>query len=258
MGIWLELTGQGCRAFETYGNGDYERLFDEIKYNAGQMNLTRLDVAYDDDEEEFLDIVQLCEDTRKGEFVSKFNDWQVIEGSKGSSVTHGSMKSDLFIRIYDKAMERGLTDGRHWIRVELQLRRERASAFMAVSGDIGERFSGVLGNYLRYVDLDEFDSNKWRWPMKGYWAELLAGAARIQLYQKPGTEYNMMNLENFVFRQAGNAISAYLQIAGEEQFKERLKERGTIQNPKYTKLIEQNVSHKKKAAAQIGTAAELN
>ena len=244
MGIWLELTGQGCRAFETYGNGDYERLFREVQYNEDQMNITRLDVAYDDAEDEILDMVQLCEDTRALQFVSRFNDWQVIEGSKGASVTHGSMKSDLFIRIYDKAMERGHTDGRHWIRLELQLRRERAVMFINTPGGIGMKFAGVLGNYLRYIDDDGLDSNRWRAPMKDYWFNLIAGASRIRLYEKPGTEYNIFNLESFVYRQAGNAISALLQIVGEEEFYRRLKERGTVQNPKYNALIAQHCNPK--------------
>ena len=59
------------------------------------------------------------------------------------------------------------------------------------------------------------------------------------MYQKPGVEYNMINLENFVYQQAGNAISALLEIVGEERFKKELQRRGTQQNPKYKALIEQ-------------------
>lgn len=255
MGVWLELTGQGCRAFESYGTGDYEALFDEVLENPGEVNITRLDVAFDD-MAGVLDIDEICEDTRAGEFVSKFSDWQVIEGSKGSSLTHGSMKSDLFIRIYDKAAERGFTDGRHWVRAELQLRRDRALSFLLSPGAIGDRFSGVLGNYLRYVDPDD-DLNRWRWPMKGYWLELLGTAARIRLYQKPGTEYNLYNLEQYVYRQAGNAISALLEIQGEELFKKKLQERGTYVNPKYRALVDQyRVIQKEEAASPMGAPAK--
>lgn len=249
MGIWLELTGQGCRAFETYGNGNYELLFAEIAQNPGQLNLTRLDVAYDDEEEALLDINTICEDTRHLEFVSKFTDWQIIEGNKGASVTHGSMKSDLFIRIYDKAMERGFTDGRHWVRVELQLRRERAVSFVQEPGEIGIKFAGVLSNYLRYVDADGFDSNRWRWSIKFYWAELLAGAARIRLYEKPGTEYNMASLDNFVFKQAGNAVAAAVEIYTLPGFQAKLKERGIMKNPKYDRLIKEYGRNTENAAA---------
>lgn len=236
MGTWMELTGQGCRAFETYGSGNYEFLFDEVRANPGEMNLTRLDVAFDDDEG-ILDIDLLAEDTKRLDFVSRFSDYQVIWGSKGITINHGSMKSEIFLRIYDKAKERGFDDGRHWIRVELQLRRQRALAFVDSLGTVGDRFAGVLGNYLRYVDPDDTDGNRWRWPMKPYWADLLWFAQRIRLYEKPGAEYNMANLENFVFKQAGNAVDAYIQIMGEQNFLKALKRRGTMQNPKYAALI---------------------
>ena len=42
MGIWLELSGQGCRVFETLGNGDYENLFEEVHANPGDMKITRI------------------------------------------------------------------------------------------------------------------------------------------------------------------------------------------------------------------------
>lgn len=148
--------------------------------------------------------------------------------------------SEILVRIYDKAMERGYTDGRHWIRVELQLRRERAAAFLQRTEPIGERFAGVLANYLRFIDEPNgFDSNRWRWPMKPYWEKLLDGASRIRLYEKPGSDYNMINLENFVFKQAGNAIYTYLETHTMEQFLEGLRSRGTQLSPKYKSLLAQ-------------------
>lgn len=236
--IWVEMTGQGCRAFETYGTGDYEELFQLILDNHGDMNLTRLDVAFDD-HSGLLDITTICEDTRNQIFVSRFNEWQVIEGSKGSSVTHGSHKSELFIRIYDKAAERGLVDGSHWIRVEIQLRRERALRFILSEGDIGSRFSGALINYLRYLE-PSGDSNKWRWPLAGYWSALLCDANKISLYEKPGTEYNMERLRSYVFNQAGNAIDAAIEIMGIERFCIELKARDIRPNVKYQQIVEES------------------
>ena len=74
--------------------------------------------------------------------------------------------SSVLIRIYDKAAERGLPEGQHWVRVELQLRDERAEAFCFDPAPIGLLFRGVLVNYVRYVDDPGTDSNCWRWPMK--------------------------------------------------------------------------------------------
>ena len=96
---------------------------------------------------------------------------------------------------------------------------------------IGERFAGVLENYLRFIDEpDGFDTN---------WARLLDGASRIRLYEKPGSDYNMINLENFVFKQAGNAIYTYLETHTMEQFMEGLRRRGTQLSPKYKSLLAQ-------------------
>lgn len=242
MGIWLEMMGQGCRAFETYGNGDYEALFQLVLWENKDMKITRLDVAFDD-HSGLLDMEKLIDDTRSRKYVSRWRkakityDIDSLYGYDGASINHGSMSSEIFLRIYDKAAERGLTDGSHWIRVELQLRRDRAKTFIEQGGAIGENFAGVIANYVRYIEPCD-DSNRWRWPFKRYWADLLDGAAAIRLYVKPGVDYNLGNLENFVVKQAGNAVSAYIDIFGEKKFLEDIRHRGTAPNPKYDELKE--------------------
>lgn len=162
MGIWLEMSGQGCRAFETFGSGDYETLFSEVFENPGDMNITRLDVAFDE-HSGLLDIAEICEDTRKQEYVSRFQGWEVVDSDKGSSVTFGSRSSEILIRIYDKAAERGFDDGRHWIRVELQLRRERARAFLAglrILGNVSLVSSEtIFGSFKSLMDLIQIVSD---------------------------------------------------------------------------------------------------
>lgn len=252
MGVWLEMSGQGCRAFESFGTGDYEALFQEVLDNPEEMNLTRLDVAFDD-QEGLLDIGNVADDTIEREFISKWTsgkversmDFDQQKDTDALTINFGSMSSEIFLRIYDKAKERGFTDGRHWVRVELQLRRDRALAMVQRTEPIGQAFAGVLGNYLRFIEPDGCDSNRRRWPTKEYWQQLLDGAARIQLYEKPGTEYNMMNLENFVFKQAGGAIFTYLETHTIEQFLEMLKSRGVALNPKYKALIEETKRRRK-------------
>ena len=69
------------------------------------------------------------------------------------TVYFGSAKSEVRFRIYDKAQERGGL-GYHWVRFEMQLRRERAFNFLVSELVLGERFCGVsdLGYRLKEFD----------------------------------------------------------------------------------------------------------
>lgn len=242
MGICLDMSGQGCRTFESDGSGDFDGLFGLIQAQPERYHMTRLDVAFDD-HTGILPIKQLFEDTDRQEYISKFRqsriEKQFVDGRAGITVYHGSKKSDVLFRIYDKAAERGLPEEQHWVRVEMQLRNDRGLAFVGSPEPVGITFRGVLVNYLRYVDPDPFDSNNRRWPTKTYWQDLIDGVGAIRLYVKPGTEYNIMQLDHFVFDQAGNAISAALAIHGAAKFFDRLHQRSTSGNPKYDRLIDQ-------------------
>lgn len=238
MGVWCEMSGQGCRAFETLSTlgRKWEDLFRSITDQ--KMNITRLDVAYDD-HSGILDIDEIIQDTRKKEYVSKSDYWEILESSKGQTLQFGSPQSDTLIRIYDKAKERNCPLGEHWIRCELQLRRERAIAFTRLGLPIGKSFCGVVVNYLRFVDPDPLDSNRWRWPIKDYWGEFLCYADSVSIYEAPGLEYNFDRCERYVIRQAGNAIDAYIKIRGVNGFLEELKHRPTMRNPKYDLLVKE-------------------
>ena len=235
--IWLEMSGQGCRTFETFGNGDYESLFALVQENPDEMHITRLDVAFDD-HTGILDIERIFDDVRNQNFVSRFKKYEARIGSDGLSVYHGSKESLIFIRIYDKAAERGFKDCRHWIRVEIKFGDERALQFINYDAPIGTKLAGVLKNYLRYVVPSETDTNKRRWEDADYYTALVGAVEPISLYVKPGVEYNYFNLENYVIRQAGNAIDAFIEIRGVSGFLSDLKDRFTVPNPKYMEVVD--------------------
>ena len=240
MGVCLDMSGQGCRTFETYSCLGFSHLFCFLK--SSDCHISRLDVAFDD-HSGILSISELFDDTDEQRFVSKFRKSMIqkefVDGRPGITVYHGSKKSSVLIRIYDKAAERGLPEDQHWVRVEIQLRDDRASAFAFSSEPIGELFKGVLVNYVRYVDDPGTDCNRWRWPMKLYWADLIDGVSRIRLYTSPGVEYNISQLDNFVFEQAANAVSAAMQIYGVPFVVNRLLDRDLSASPKYQSLINQ-------------------
>jgi len=241
MGSCLNMSGQGCRTFETFGTGDFDGLFRLFAGNPDTYNMTRLDVAFDD-HTGILPMDELFQDALDREYVCKahkvFPQCEIDDTREptGKTLYFGTKKSDIMFRIYDKAYERGIDDGTHWVRVEMQLRRDRALAFVCQPEPIGQRFRGVLVNYVRFVD-DNGDSNRWRWPMKDYWAALIDGVARIRLYVKPGMEYNIGQLDRFVFDQAANAVAAAMKIYGVSYVVGKIVEHDLSQHPKYKDLV---------------------
>ena len=237
MGVWVEMSGQGCRTFESLSKVGWDRLFQFIHEN--DLHMTRLDVAFDD-HTGILPLDQIAEDTKAGNFVSRMNYWETVQSSKGTTVQIGSPQSKVLVRIYDKAAERGCEEGTHWVRCEMQLRDDRASEFTKIDLSIGEAFAGVLLNYLRFVVPDEEDSNKSRWQMTDYWEALVGDAEKIRIFTAPGMEYNEERCKRYVVNQAGNAIDACIQMYGIYEFQSMIEERDTLKNPKYDLLVQQH------------------
>ena len=236
MGVWLEMSGQGCRAFESHGHASYEYLFKEVVRNPGLMKITRLDVAFDD-RTGILNMDLLTLATLKGHYLAKANSWECIQSDKGQTIVIGSPQSAVLIRIYDKARERNCEPGTHWIRVEMQMRDSRCLKFVVLGLPLGDAFSGVMRNYLTFVKPHPTDTNKSRWPMAPYWKRLIGECEKLSVYSKPGVDYNLKRCKDFVFNQGGNAIDALLQVYSMDEFLYMLEHRPTRWNPKYDKII---------------------
>lgn len=235
MGVCVDITGTGCRAFETYSTAVWEDLFFTLRSFPEDYNITRLDMAFDD-HTGILDIDVLRDDTDDHHYVSKSRTWMVQYGSAGTTIYHGSPKSNMYIRIYDKAAEQGLED-EHWIRVEMQMRDEIARGFAdgLVTTSVGVMFRGVLHNYLRYV-VPQNDTNMSRWPLTFYWDDLLEGVQKIRCWSCPGVNYDEWHLSDYIINQTGNALDCYLHIFGVEDLIRELGNRSIRRSPKYERL----------------------
>lgn len=239
--IWLEMSGQGCRVFETFSEcNDFDSLLFWVISTPG-VKLTRLDVAYDDIEDEVLDIRTMAKDTLDGFYVSKSRYYEVIQSSKGTSLVFGSPQSEYRVRIYDKAAERGFPPEVHWVRVEQQMRRERAVEFVRQMSalNLGQVFTGVLVNYLWFAERTK-DTNKSRWKMADYWSRFIGEVDKISLFVKPGVDYNLEKCKDYVYNQAGNAVNALIQILGYQTFVDELGQRKIKQSKKYQDLIDEH------------------
>jgi len=237
--VLLEMTGQGCRDFTTYGSGKFKELFDLVINNHEDYNITRLDIACDD-KDGILPIEVMADDLLNKNFVGRIRTYNVIRGSKGCTLEIGSRTSDIFIRIYDKAMERGFNNT-HWVRAEIQLRDEHAFGFISkineTESNLGKLFCGVFNNYFRFVTPSS-DTNKRRWKTTEYWSNFIKEVDCIKLLSNVGIEYNFGKLENYVINIGGNSIETYITCVGLENLLKNLKNRKSKITYKHKKAIQ--------------------
>lgn len=242
MGICVNLSGTGCRSFETYGHGDWNKLFAAF-FSGAKYNITRLDLAYDD-HTGILDIHKIEDDTRDRAYVTRAKYAEVVWSDnentdiQGMTVQIGSDKSRTKIRIYDKAAERGYK-GRHWIRCEIQLRKENAAVACAKLFElrhIGKVAAGILRNYVTYR-VPTADSNKSRWPIAGYWDRLILDMERIKLWITPGDPYNFSKTERWLVDQCGQAILTAMKMHRLAFLIRQIEKQNPELAPKYERVI---------------------
>lgn len=238
MGICVEMSGQGCRQFETSSiNFNLSFLASFLSVNPEDYHITRLDVAFDDVDKNgdgLLDMSVIDMFSRNDCYISRFRsksgEWSGKHVSDDNpaplalSNYFGSSQSTVRFRIYDKALERGGL-GYHWTRFELQLRGEAALNFLADNHSVGEKFYGLINNNLRFIVPDSTDSNRRRWASPEWWERFLQSTLRISCYTKKEVDYNMSRLEHYVFDQSGKSTYTYIKCMGLSEFWRELRER---------------------------------
>ncbi len=258
--VWLEMSGKGCRAFESYGHGNWKALFDEV-LSDGDYHITRLDVAYDD-HIGVLDLKVLADNVDAGNYVSKFIKNKVEREYIGSganrqqaiTIYHGSKKSEFYFRIYDKAMERNREDEGHWVRFEIQMRDKYAKRFLdfMILQDVGEVFAKTINEYIRYVENPGSDSNIRRWPVAAFWYNFISTSEKVKLYVAPGVEYNFDALEHYVVDMCGTACRTYVKLVGIEAFMEKCDAKFKLtRNPKYQELLNKYLMQQERGGALL-------
>lgn len=249
-GVWVEMSGQGCRNFETYSDITFEDLFNIVVAFQDDYHVTRLDVAYDDFSH-VIPLKKLSKQVLDSHFVSKFHEKSCLvtqaSGCNGITVDLGSCKSDIRFRVYDKAYERQYFDeianGFTWVRWEMQLRDTSALNFLVKlqNDTVGGIFKGVLLNYFRPVDVNKSDSNKRRWNTSRWFSRFVDSVSKISLFTSCKSEYNLARCENYAYHQAGNAIDTLIKIKGVETFLRELSEQKPETTLKYKELYNQHL-----------------
>lgn len=246
-GVWVEMSGQGCRTFETFSNKSFDSLFCDIIHSTDSknFNVTRIDVAYDDFKK-IIPLKKLSKQILSGLYVSKYHNKSChadISTFYLSCCCYlGSASSDVRFRIYDKAAERGYDaeklTGFSWVRWEGQFRHNNALEFIknCENDYVGNVFKGVLLNYFRACDNSKTDSNKRRWKTSHWYEKFIGEIQKVSLFTKCDVDYNLYKVENYVYTQAGNALDLLFKIKGTETVLRELSERKPETSAKYKEL----------------------
>lgn len=220
----VDISGIGCRFIETINNNkfDWNKLLTIIRKrinkqvpgleNVMMMSISRLDIALDE-KEEITKMSTMMRYTKDHKYISKARRKIWTDGDE-QQIVFGAPSSDTRLRIYNKAVERGVQG--HWIRFEMQMRNESAESFLynlKVHNEIGFTYSGVLFNYLRFVK--QIPKNEhYDVPVCDWWRKLCNDAEKIKNYTTGGLDYNYSGFMSMAKKQIGGLAKTVVELHG--------------------------------------------
>lgn len=233
MGIHIILSGQGCREYEAEANlveriqyieNESTNLIDLIKrVNQVKGKCTRIDIAVDDKKGDVIKFEEILKDIEAGNVISKWKNStemtkRTLETGEviGKTLYIGSTASNFRLRIYDKALEQKqnenpLTIDRKWVRLELEIKKDKALKLqeILINGKaIGTIVSQLLNNYIRFV-VPSKDKNKSRWTTRKYWTNIINETGKLKLSEKPEPK-TIEELEQWIEKQVAPSLATVL------------------------------------------------
>lgn len=242
-GIWVEMSGNGCRQFEEYSSINFNILFNHIinSPDSKYYHVSRIDIACDIFDKSVLNIHKLRKETENLNFISTFKDPIIEYGVRSGSCTiyYGSRASDIYMRCYDKKIERDREDIDYWVRWEIVLKNNNAKEFLIqylTWKNIGSLFQQLINHYLRYVVPDPQQKNISRLVTSKWWLKFVDTVGEIKLYSPKPTAYNIYRCEDYVYKQAGNAVATLIDVRGLDRFIKDLVKNKAPTNSKYQQI----------------------
>lgn len=202
------------------------------------VKVTRVDFAFDD-KSGLLDLAQIGEAVETKSYVSRSRKWTFIKNEEGGQTwSFGQRSSGSYIRTYDKAAEQHV-DG-HWVRVELELKGDRAEAAVGfllrcAVESWPERVASWVHGLLDFKQPGT-DENKSRWETAKWWDDFLESAAksRLTISKRPRT---IEELRAWVDEQVGPSLSVLSLALGQDEIL-RIIDRGSERlKPKHLAML---------------------
>lgn len=198
----LEISGKGCRCLEEFGLDDWEYFY--ILFADIGAHFNRIDLAMDI--KDTLEYKKVIQSVVKKKYITKMYHLIYIEGSEQSIYT-GSPKSNKRLRIYNKALERGV-DG-NWVRFELQLRAEACitlTEYFKQGHSFTYIYSGMINNFIRFVTKTYNNNHADRFITAKWWSNILSTLEKLPDITIGKLEYNLERLETYLQVQAASSL----------------------------------------------------
>lgn len=207
---------------------------------------TRVDLATDDFEG-VLDMDVMQSKILKKEFVCRARSGSEIRalfGGAGHTLYFGSRESDTFLRMYDKAAEQAnlgvdVSCCRSWIRVEMELKNDRADVAAHYIDQHREDWSTeAAGWLLSFLDFKDpgTDSNVSRWITSPWWNLFVVHAqkSRIASVQE---ERTVEDIRDWVGRQVIPSLFVLEATLGHKKFFQMVAEGSARLKEHHKKMI---------------------
>jgi phage replication initiation protein len=222
MGVHVRMPGKACRAIEAAGRVTEWEPFLGMLLERGR-SITRLDVAFDD-RTGSVSVDRCYREMKAGHLVRNFRVASAPEyvnalgETESRTLYFGSQKSDLRVRIYDKALEAKRPGP--WTRVEMQARDEHAIGLAGlVTAAPGNERSAAFGQLLlHYLDFKDpgRDGNRSRWDTAPWWSEFVLSCLKRKLALEPARLPSADEAIGRVAQQYGPTLAAVVAYTGYE------------------------------------------
>lgn len=215
-GVMVDLPGRACASMGA-------RLVDFIRWACERGRITRIDFAIDDRQGRISRerVVAALED---GSLVTRWRGSREMvsrdeHGKRaGWCIYLGERSSEAMMRFYDKAAEQHLA-GVDWVRCELECKGKLANRIAKEYFDKGDKGGevvvGQINRRVRFVEPAGEDSNRWRWPVVGWWASFIGSiepGESLVAGERPACTVSALSA--FVERQAGPSMATVCEAGG--------------------------------------------
>lgn len=231
--VHVQVTGKGCRQLEEEVITRYDAeacellglppntsawiVFFRELLGLG-VTFSRLDVAIDDFQKR-ISLDTVLESVHRGDCSTRFSTFREetsrgFDGElTGRTLYFGTRQSLMFVRMYDKGLERyaaGEADTvADWVRVEMETKNERALAMVRqiVSGGFSSAVA-VLWSYIDFKDPDdntEDQNHKYRRKTVAWWSDFLDVASKTRLSVDPVTR-SVEKIMGWLWRQVAPSL----------------------------------------------------